>query len=125
MRFCFFQTHNPHLNSKPLPVQIWGAAANPARPSGQQSEYIYHQCSVKTAQDQDVPLYTSPPPVLSSVSGLGVELLADVVDDLGYKFVEIVELINKEGVLLVWVRGDVLQLILGCPGNADGVGDHT
>lgn len=61
----------------------------------------------------------------SSVSGLGVELLADVVDDLGYKLVEVVELVHEEGVLLVGVCGDVLQLILGCPGNADGVGDHT
>lgn len=38
LKICFVQTHNPHLNSNPLPVQIWGAAANPAPPSGQQSE---------------------------------------------------------------------------------------
>lgn len=47
------------------------------------------------------------------------------MDDLGYKFVEVVKLIHEEGVLLVGVCGDVLQLILGCPGDADGVGDHT
>lgn len=70
-------------------------------------------------------LYTSPPPAQSSVSGLGVELLADVVDDFGYKFVKVVKLIYEEGVLLVGVCGDVLQFILGCPGDADGVGDHT
>lgn len=62
---------------------------------------------------------------MSSVSGLGVELLTDVVDDLGHKFVEAVKLVHEEGVLLVGVRGDVLQLVLGCPGDADGVGDHT
>ena len=61
----------------------------------------------------------------SSVSGLGVELLADVVDDLGHEFVEVVKLVHKEGVLLVRVCGDVLQLVLGCPGDTDGIGDHT
>lgn len=71
------------------------------------------------------PLLNLPSTLLSSVSGLGVELLADIVDDLGHKFVEVVKLIHKEGVLLVRVRGNVLQLILGCPGNADRVGDHT
>lgn len=122
---CFVRTHNPHLNSKPLPVQIWGAAANPAPPSGQQSEQIYNQCSVKTAPGSGRPSLHLPSTRPSSVSGLGVELLADVVDDLGHKFVEVVELVHEEGVLLVGVCGDVLQLILGCPGDADGVGDHT
>lgn len=51
--------------------------------------------------------------------------MADVVDDLGDKLVKVVELIHKEGVLLVRVRGDVLQLFLGCPSNAHGVGDHA
>lgn len=119
LKICFVQTHNPHLNSNPLPVQTWRTAANPAPPSGQQSEYIYNQCSVKTAQDP-------PPPVSpSSVSGLGVELLADVLDDLGYKLVKVVKLIHEERVLFVGVCGDVLQLVLGSPGYADGVGDHT
>lgn len=82
---------------------------------------------LKTAQDEDVPLCTSLLPSIheSSVSGLGVELVADVVDDLGHKFVEVVKLIHEEGVLLIGVRGDVLQLVLGCPGDANGVGDHT
>lgn len=80
---------------------------------------------MKTAQDQDVPHCTSPSTRPSSVSGLGVELLADVLDDLGYKFVQVVELVHEEGVLFVGVRGDVLQLILGCPGDTDGVGDYT
>lgn len=62
---------------------------------------------------------------ITSVPGLRVELLADVVDDLGYVFVKVVELIHEEGVLLVRVGGDVLQLVLGRPGDADGVGDHT
>lgn len=65
------------------------------------------------------------PPPAPSVSGLGVELLADVVDDLGYKLVEVVELVHKEGVLLVRVCGNVLQLILGGPGDSNGIGDHT
>lgn len=70
---------------------------------------------------------TAPPSVTrpASVSGLRVELLADVVDDLGDIFVEVVEFIHKEGMLLVRVCGDVLQLILGGPGDTDGVGDHT
>ncbi len=70
-KICFVRTHNPHLNSKPLPVQIWGAAANPAPPSGRQREQIYNQCSVKTAQDRDVPLCTPPlhPSVLSFWAG--------------------------------------------------------
>lgn len=67
----------------------------------------------------------APPPAPASVPGLGVELLADVVDDFGNKLVEVVELVHEEGVVLVGVRGDVLQLILGRPGDADGVGDHT
>lgn len=46
------------------------------------------------------------------------------MDDLGHKLVEVVELVHEEGVLLVWVSGDVLQLVLGRPGDADGVGDH-
>lgn len=60
-----------------------------------------------------------------SVSGLRVKLLADVVDDPGDKLVKVVELIHEEGVLLVGVCGDVLQLVLGRPGDAHGVGDHT
>lgn len=47
------------------------------------------------------------------------------MDDLGHVLVETVELIHKEGVLLVRVCSDVVQLVLGCPGDADGVGDHT
>lgn len=66
-----------------------------------------------------------PPTPPASVPGLRVELLADVVDDLWYVFVKVVELVHKEGVLLVGVGGDVLQLVLGGPGDADGVGDHT
>lgn len=60
-----------------------------------------------------------------SVSGLRVKLLADVVDDPGDKLVKVVELIHEEGVFLVRVCGNVLQLVLGRPGNAYGVGDHT
>lgn len=47
------------------------------------------------------------------------------MDDLGHELVEVVELVHEEGVLLVGVGGDVLQLVLGRPGDADGVGDHT
>lgn len=63
------------------------------------------------------------PPLQSSasVSGLRVELLTDVVDDFGNKLVQVVKLVHEEGVLLVGVGGDVLQLILGRPRNADGV----
>lgn len=74
---------------------------------------------------QKAPRLILPLPPSLSVSGLGVELLADVVDDLGHKFVQVVELVHEEGVVFVRVCGDVLQLILGRPGNADGVGDHT
>lgn len=51
--------------------------------------------------------------------------MADVLDDLGYKLVKVVKLVHEERVLFVGVCGDVLQLVLGSPGNADGVGDHT
>lgn len=118
LQFCFVQIKNSSI------VQIWGAAANPALPSGQQSEQIYNQCFVKTTQDQGVPRQPSASSA-SSVSGQGVELLADVVDDLGYKLVEAVELVHEEGVLLVRVCGNVLQLILGGPGDSNGIGDHT
>lgn len=47
------------------------------------------------------------------------------MDDLGYVFVKVVELVHEEGVLLVRVGGDVLQLVLGRPGDADGVSDDT
>lgn len=47
------------------------------------------------------------------------------MDDLGHELVEVVKLVHEEGVLLVRVGGDVLQLVLGRPGDADGVGDHT
>lgn len=69
----------------------------------------------------------APPPGhgSASVSGLRVKLLADVADDLGHELVKVVELVHEEGVLLVGVRGDVLQLVLGRPGHAHGVGDHT
>lgn len=71
------------------------------------------------------PVNLLPPPAACSVPWLGVELLTDVVNDLGHKLVEVVELIHKEGVLLVRVGGNVLQLILGGPGDTDGVRDHT
>ena len=57
------------------------------------------------------------------VPRLGVELLADVVDDLRHVLVEVIELVHEEGVVPVRVRGYVLQLVLGGPGDADGVGD--
>lgn len=120
VKICFVQTHNRQLNSKPLPVHIYGAL----RPI--QHRHLGHRVSQSTNsvlfRRTRMPL---PSARLASVPGLGVELLADVVDDLGYKFVEVVELVHEEGVLLVGVRGDVLQLVLRCPGNADGVGDHT
>lgn len=62
---------------------------------------------------------------MCSVSRLGVELLADVLYDLGHKFVQVVKLVHEEGVLLVWICGNVLQFILRGPGNANGVSDHT
>lgn len=41
------------------------------------------------------------------VPWLRVKLVADVVYDLGHILIEVVELIHKEGVIFVWVCGDV------------------
>lgn len=114
-----FHVFLPPPTFKPLPLQIWGTAANLALPSGRQSKFTSSALLLKPRIRTGLSARTS------SVSGLRVELLADVVDDLGYKFVEVVKLIHEEGVLLVGVCGDVLQLILGCPGDADGVSNHT
>lgn len=66
---------------------------------------------------------------VKSMSGLvpwlRIKLVADVVYDLRYILVKVVELIHKEGVIFVWVCGNVFELILCSPGNADGVGNHT
>lgn len=61
----------------------------------------------------------------ASVAWLGVELVADVVNHFCHILVEVVKLVHKEGVLSVGVGGDVLQLVLRRPGDADGVRDHT
>lgn len=47
--FCPNPQSSPKF--KPPPCSNKGHCSNPAPPSGQQSEYIYNQCSVKTAQD--------------------------------------------------------------------------
>lgn len=62
---------------------------------------------------------------LSSVPRLCVELCADVLDDPGDGFVQVVKLIHKEGVLPGRVSGNDLQLVLCSPCNTYCIGDHS
>lgn len=61
----------------------------------------------------------------ASITWLGVEFLADVVNYFWHILVEVVKLIHKERVLSIRVSSDVFKLILCGPGYTDGVGNHT
>lgn len=64
-------------------------------------------------------------PAWTSVPGLWVELCANILDDLGDKFVQVVKLIYKEGVVAGRVSGDDFQLVLCSPCDTYRVGGHS
>lgn len=66
-----------------------------------------------------------PLPAQNSVPRPWVELCANVLDDCGDQFVEVVKLVHKEGVVLGRVSGDDFQLVLCSPDDANCIGDHT
>lgn len=65
-------------------------------------------------------------PCLSpSVPWLGIELCANILDELINIAVEVVKFIHKEGMLLsrVWCNG--FQFIWGCPSNSNGISNDS